>query len=103
MARHDSILIEEAFAQKRMTKAVFWRLAQYVRPYQRTFFLNLFFTLLATVSQLLGPKFIQLGIDRYLASITSVEAAMRGILVVSAAYLANLLAGWFLSISQVMS
>ena len=96
-------MIEEAFAQKRMTKATFSRLVQYVRPYRRIFFLNLFFTLLATVSQLLGPKFIQLGIDKYLANFTSMQVAMRGILLISAIYLGNLLLGWFLSVLQVKS
>ena len=67
MAKDDHIMIEEAFAQKRMSKALLSRLISYIRPYKRTFFLNLLFTLLATISQLLGPKFIQIGIDRYLA------------------------------------
>ena len=103
MARHDHIMIEEAFAQRRMSGALLGRLASYIRPYKRTFFLNLVFTLLATVSQLLGPKFIQVGIDRYLADFTNVEIAMRGILLVSLIYLVNLLVGWFLSVAQVQS
>lgn len=103
MAKDDHILIEEAFAQKRMTRATFWRLAQYVRPYRRAFLLNLLFTLLATVSQLLGPKFIQLGIDRHLANFTTMQAAMRGIFVISLVYLVNLLLGWLLSVLQVKS
>jgi ABC-type multidrug transport system fused ATPase/permease subunit len=103
MAKDDHIMIEEAFAQKRMTKAIFLRLAKYVGPYQRIFFLNLLFTLLATVSQLLGPKFIQLGIDRYLANFTSMQVAMRGILVISVIYLGNLLLGWLLSVLQIKS
>src|SRR5690349_20097523 len=103
MAKDDHIMIEEAFAQKRMTKATFQRLIQYVRPYRRIFLLNLFFTLLATVSQLLGPKFIQLGIDRYLANFTNMQVAMRGIFLISAIYLGNLLLGWLLSVLQVKS
>jgi ATP-binding cassette, subfamily B, multidrug efflux pump len=103
MAKDDHIMIEEAFAQKRMTKAIFLRLAKYVGPYRRIFFLNLLFTLLATVSQLLGPKFIQLGIDRYLANFTSMQIAMRGILVISLIYLGNLLLGWLLSVLQIKS
>ena len=102
-AKHDHLLIDEAFAQKRMSKALLRRLASYVRPYKRTFLLNLVFTLLATISQLLGPKFIQVGIDRYLANFTSMEVAMRGIFIISAMYLANLLVGWFLSVAQVKS
>src|SRR5229473_2242370 len=86
-----------------MSKATFLRLLSYVRPYQRLFQLNLLLTLLATLSQLLGPKFIQIGIDRYLTNLVSAQAAFRGILVVSAIYLANLLLGWFLSVAQVKS
>ena len=102
-AKDDHIMIEEAFAQKRMSKALLSRLIGYIRPYKRTFFLNLLFTLLATISQLLGPKFIQIGIDRYIAQFTNAELAMRGILIVSAIYLANLFLGWFLSVAQVKS
>jgi len=97
------ILLEEAFAQKPMSKATFLRLLRYVRPYQRLFQFNLLLTLLATLSQLLGPKFIQVGIDRYLTNIASAQAAFRGILIISAIYLANLLLGWFLSVAQVKS
>jgi ATP-binding cassette, subfamily B, multidrug efflux pump len=103
MAAPDDISLEEKFAQKRMSKGTFLRLAGYLRPYRRTFILNLVFTVLATASQLLGPKFIQIGIDRYLTRITSAEAAFHGILLVSAIYMANLLLGWFLSIVQVRS
>ncbi len=103
MAATDDILIEEAFAQKKMSKATFMRLLEYVRPYKKTFYLNFCFTLLATVSQLLGPKFIQLGIDRYLTDVTGIDRAVRGIFLISAIYLANLLLGWFLTIVQVKS
>jgi ATP-binding cassette subfamily B multidrug efflux pump len=103
MAKDDHIMIEEAFAQKRMSRALLSRLVSYIRPYKRTFFLNLVFTLLATISQLLGPKFIQVGIDRYLADFSNAQLAMRGILIVSAIYLANLFLGWFLSVAQVKS
>src|SRR3954468_9262562 len=103
MPKDDHLLIEEAFAQKPMSKATFRRLMHYVRPYRNIFYLNLFFTLLATVSQLLGPKFIQLGIDKYLAHVTNVQAATRGILLISTIYFANLILGWILSIAQVKS
>ncbi|HEV8541240.1 MAG TPA: ABC transporter ATP-binding protein [Verrucomicrobiae bacterium] len=103
MAKNDHLLIEEAFAQKRMSKATFRRLAHYVRPYRGVFYLNLLFTLLATVSQLLGPKFIQLGIDKYLAQVKNAPAAMRGILLISTIYFGNLILGWLLSIAQVKS
>ena len=99
---HD-IELEEAFARKRMSRATFWRLALYVRPYRRIFFWNLIFTLLATASQLLGPKFIQVGIDRYLTGSLLQSAATRGILIVSAIYFANLFFGWGLSVAQVKS
>jgi ABC-type multidrug transport system fused ATPase/permease subunit len=102
-AAQPDLELEEAFAQRRMSRAIFRRLAAYVRPYRHIFVLNLVFTLLATASQLLGPKFIQVGIDRYLTSWTNAEAAYRGILLVSAVYLGNLFCGWALSVAQVKS
>src|SRR5882724_8446317 len=99
----DDIILEEQFSQKRMSAGTFWRQASYLRPYRRMFALNLLFTVLATIWQLLGPKFIQIGIDRYLISFSSAQAAMWGIFVVSLIYLANLLLGWGLSIIQVKS
>src|SRR5947208_647421 len=86
-----------------MSKATFLRLLRYVRPYQRLFQFNLLLTVLATLSQLLGPKFIQVGIDRYVTNFASAQAAFWGILIISAIYLANLLFGWFLSVAQVKS
>jgi len=103
MATADDILIDEQFAQKPMSRVTFLRLFSYVRQYRRILALNLIFTILATASQLLGPKFIQFGIDRYLIDFSDSAAALRGILVVSALYLANLLAGWGLTIIQVKS
>jgi ATP-binding cassette subfamily B protein len=103
MASRIDIELEEATAQKRMSKAIFLRLASYLRPYRRIFALNLVFTLLATGSQLLGPKFIQIGIDRYLTNFSSAQAAYHGIFLVSVVYLGNLLLGWFLSVAQVKS
>src|SRR5262245_9550173 len=103
MATQHDIELEEAFAQKPMSKQTFLRLLRYVRPYRRTFALNLAFTLLATLSLLLGPKFIQIGIDRYLTNFTTIQVAMHGILLVSAIYLGNLLFGWVLSAAQVKS
>ena len=102
-AAQPDLEFEEAFAQRRMSRAIFRRLAGYVRPYRRIFVFNLVFTLLATASQLLGPKFIQIGIDRYLTRWTSAQAAYRGILIISVLYLANLLLGWLLSVAQVKS
>src|SRR6185503_14402044 len=97
MASKDDILIDEQFAQKRMSAGTFLRLMSYIRPYRRLFTINLIMTLLATASQLLGPKFIQIGIDRYLTNFTTAEAAMSGIFVISIMYLANLLFNWVLS------
>src|SRR5690242_786798 len=103
MGTSDDIQIEEAFAQKPMSRATFVRLKEYLRPYRKPFVLNLVFTALATASQLLGPKFIQIGIDRYLVKFTSAQAAYFGIFMVSVIYLANLFLGWFLSVTQVKS
>jgi ATP-binding cassette subfamily B protein len=103
MSRDHDLAVEEQFAQKRMTKATFLRLLRYVWPYRKRFALNLLFTVLATVSSLLGPKLIQIGIDRHLTDFTSTQAAFQGILAVSLIYLGNLLLGWFLSIAQVTS
>jgi len=103
MASQIDIELEEATAQKRMSRAIFSRLAAFVRPYRRIFILNLIFTLLATISQLLGPKFIQIGIDRYLTNFQDASIAVRGILFVSLIYLGNLLVGWSLSVAQVKS
>ena len=103
MASPDDILLEEQFAQKQMDGRTFRRLAAYLKPYKRTFYLNLVFTVLATLSQLLGPKFIQIGIDHYLTQFSSVEVALRGIFLVSIIYLLNLLFNWVLSVIQVKS
>jgi ATP-binding cassette subfamily B protein len=103
VASHDDIELEEAFARKRMSKETFLRLQRLLRPYRRPFILNLVFTVLATASQLLGPKFIQIGIDRYLTNFSSTQVAIEGILLISAIYLANLMFGWWLSSAQVKS
>lgn len=103
MSKADDILIEEAFEQKPMSKATFQRLFSYLKPYRRTMILNLVFTVLATISQLLGPKFIQIGMDRHLFHVTDKQAALKGIALISLIYLGNLLLGWALSIVQVKS
>ena len=99
----DDIQLEEEFQQARMSKGTFRRLMGYVLPYRRTLALNLVFTVLATASALLGPKFIQIGIDRYLTTVTATDVALHGVFVVSAIYLANLVLGWGLSVVQVKS
>ena len=103
MAKSVDIELEELFARKRMSRDTFLRLARSLAPYRRMFLLNLLFTLGATASQLLGPKFIQLGIDRYLVQFTSARQAFEGILMMSAVYLFNLLLGWWLTAGQVKS
>lgn len=103
MAANEDIQIEEQFAQKPMSRATFARLFRYVRPYRATFSLNLVFTLLATISQLFGPKLIQIGIDRHLTSFANMGDALNGILFISAFYLGNLLIGWGITIVQVKS
>src|SRR6185436_19760824 len=103
MAAKPDLELEEAFAQRRMSGDIFWRLTSYLKPYRGVFVLNLIFTLLATASQLLGPKFIQVGIDRYLTNFSTMQAALTGILVVSIIYLVNLLVSWIFSSAQVRS
>ncbi len=103
MANQADIELEEAFARKRMSKATFSRLAGFIQPYRSVFLLNILLTAGATFSQLLGPKFIQIGIDRYLTNFPAGQVAAQGILIISAAYLGNLLLGWGLSVAQVKS
>src|SRR5260221_3882539 len=103
MATQTDIEPEEAFARKRMSKETFMRLTKLLRPYRGAFALNLLFTICATASQLLGPKLIQVGIDRFLTNFSSAQAALEGILLVSALYLGNLLLGWGLTAGQVKS
>ncbi len=103
MATHDDIALDEEFAQAEMRGSVLRRLCSYARPYRRTYLFNIALTLIATASGLAGPKLIQLGIDRQLTGNPEPERAMRGILIVSGLYLANLLLGWALSVAQVSS
>ena len=103
MASIDDILLEEEFAQRPMTGSLFMRLAQFMRPHKWKLIGNLIATALAIVCELLGPKFIQIGIDRYLTDFSAPRVAARGILLVSVIYLANLVVGWLLSIAHVRS
>jgi ABC-type multidrug transport system fused ATPase/permease subunit len=97
------VALEEALAQKPLSAAMIRRLMGWARPYRSAVIVNLCGTLLAVVSQLLGPKLIQLGIDRYLTHITTAAAAVEGIFFISAIYLGNLLLGWGLTVAQVKS
>jgi ATP-binding cassette subfamily B protein len=99
----DDILLDESFAQKPLNWAMLRRLAAYARPYTKYYVLTLSGTVLGVMSQLLGPKLIQLGIDRYLTHITSRSDAMRGIFIISAIYLINLVLGWGLQVLRVRS
>jgi len=101
VSKSDDILLEEAFEQKPMTRSTFLRLFAWVGPYRRTFVLNLVFTLLATISSLIGPKLIQVGMDAYLGPGMPAQSAVRGIAIMSGIYLGNLLIGWFFSAAQV--
>jgi ABC-type multidrug transport system fused ATPase/permease subunit len=94
MSGNPDILVEEELAQRAMSLALFRRLLDLTRPYRLLLGLNLVGTALAVASQLLGPKLIQVGIDRYLSHGVATSAADRGIVIVSALYLGNLLLGW---------
>jgi ATP-binding cassette subfamily B protein len=99
----EDIVLEEGLAQKPMSFALLRRLLGWARPYRFWQVVNLVATALAVTSQLAGPKLIQIGIDHYLTHITSSAAATRGIFIISALYLGNLLLGWGLRVTQIRS
>lgn len=107
MSAHDDIALDEEFAQSSLRGSLVQRLWFYTRPYRGLLYWNLVLTLLATASALVGPRLIQLGIDRYLApALRSVPdpshgTPTQGLLWVSGIYLGNLLLGWGLTIVQV--
>lgn len=103
MSVTEDILLEEQLAQKPMSGALLRRLYSWTRPYRPLLFMNFVATALTVASQLFGPKLIQMGIDRYLTHITTSTAATRGIFIISAIYLGNLLFGWGLSVAQIRS
>src|ERR1043166_2933472 len=92
------IQLEEDFAQGKMDKNLFLRLWAFTAPYRWRYVVNITLALLATVSSLLGPKIIQIAVDRFLAGIDA-----HGVMIVSAVFLANLLFGWGLTIIQTRS
>ena len=94
---------EEELVKKALTFGLIRRLMVCARPYRRIILFNLIGTILAVTSQIFGPKLIQLGIDHYLSHVTTAAAAAHGILIISAAYLGNLLLGWGLTVAQVRS
>lgn len=103
MSAAADALLDEELAQKPMSRAMFRRLLQLMKPYRPLIILNLVGTALAVGSQLFGPKLIQQGIDHYLVHMTTSAAAMHGVFIISAIYLGNLLLGWGLTVLQVRS
>lgn len=100
MPADDEIALEEEFAQSSLRGALVRRLFAYTRPHRRAFWTNIALAVLATISSLIGPKWIQLGIDRHLTTVTSTEKALRGVTLISAAFMINLGVGWALSAAQ---
>lgn len=94
-------LIEEEVARTAIRGTIIRRIWKYIRPYWKSCLITAICTVLSTICELLWPKLIQIGIDRYLIKIKTPETAIRGILIVSAIYLANLLLNWALSIAQI--
>lgn len=103
MSALEELELEEAFAQKQMSRATFTRLLGWLRPYRRRLWWNLVQTVMATISSLFGPYLIQVGIDRHLGHAEPLAVALRGLVLISVFYVLNLLAGWGLSAVQVRS
>lgn len=101
MAVHDDIALDEEFAQSSLKGSLVRRLYGFTGPYRRAMVWNLVLTVLATASALVGPKLIQVAVDRHLAHAVDVVAARRGLLWVAGIYLGNLILGWGLSVRQV--
>lgn len=87
-------LLEEELAQRPMDGSLLRRLLSYLWPYRRVVIGTVAGVTLAVASQLLGPRFIQYGIDHYLINFKTPAEALRGIALVSGVYLLNLLLGW---------
>jgi len=103
MALQDDVALEEEFIQKRMSRGTFGKLLVYLKPYRRILYFNLVLTALSVGAQLIGPKLIQVGMDRYLTQIKDFRSASTGILIVSFLYLLNILLGWYLAVAQTKS
>jgi ATP-binding cassette subfamily B protein len=97
----DDFLLEEALEQKAMNFSLLRRLFALTRRYRWLVAANIAGTLLAVASQLLGPYLIRTGINQYLTHVTSAPAARRGLEWITAAYGANLVLGWALTVAQV--
>ena len=103
MSAADDVILEESLAQKPMSFDMLARLLRRARPYRGLVSINIVATILAVASQLLGPFLVQKGIDRYLTAIVSRDAALKGIFLISALYLLNLLVNWGLTVLEVTS
>ncbi len=94
-------LLEEEFEMRPMNGALLTRLSFYLRPYRVAVILSLLSSVAVVVCQLLGPRFIQMGIDRYLSHAGDVSVAMHGLLVISGIYLVSLVFTWIFSVTYV--
>ncbi|MBC8128312.1 MAG: ABC transporter ATP-binding protein, partial [Gloeobacteraceae cyanobacterium ES-bin-144] len=94
-------LLEEELAERPMSGALLSRLLGYLRPHRRSVLMSVTASIGMVVCQLLGPRFIQLGIDRHLTNIGDRDSAMRGLLAISGVYLASLALTWLFSVTYV--
>jgi len=100
MAVADPIL-EEELDRRPMDGALLTRLAHFLRPYRVAVVISLSASVGMVICQLLGPRFIQMGIDRYLTRVQDPAAAIRGLMGMSTLYLASLAFSWFFSVTYV--
>jgi len=94
-------LIEEEVARTAIRGTIVRRIWKYIRPYWKSCLITIISTILSTLCDLLGPKLIQVGMDQFLMKIGDPVVAIRGILIISAIYLANLLLSWGLTVTQI--
>src|ERR1043166_7478701 len=87
--------IEEEFAQRKMDKNLFARIWAFTQPYRKRYYLNILLALIATGLSLIGPKIIQIALDRCILA-----GNLRALASVSGIFLANLLLSWGLTIVQ---
>ena len=78
MSAARDVQLEEELTRRTMDFAMLRRLMTWSRPYRLSLVLNFFGTALAILSQLVGPKLIQTGIDRiHIAAPGSKHQRMR--------------------------
>src|SRR5690242_4377213 len=94
----DLQAIDEEFSQRKMDKHLFRRLWASTAPHRGRYYGNIGLALIAKLSAFVGPKIIQVGIDRFM-----VNGDAHGVLIVSGIFLANLLVVWALTIAQTHS